>query len=40
MTLVLMPFLWSDVSKLNVPEGFVIEEYVTDIDNPRQWLKA
>ena len=40
MTLVLMPFLWSDVSKLNVPEGFVIEEYVADIDNPRQMVEG
>ena len=40
MTLVLMPFLWTDISKLNVPEGFVIEEYVADIDNPRQMVEG
>ena len=40
ITLLLTPFLWSDVSKLNVPDGFVIEEYVADIDNPRQMVEG
>ena len=40
ITLLLTPFLWSDVSKLNVPDGFVIEEYITDIDNPRQMVEG
>lgn len=32
--------LWSDISKLNVPEGFVIEEYVKEINNPRQMVEG
>ena len=39
-TLVLTLTLWSDISKLNVPKGFVIEEYVTEINNPRQMVEG
>ena len=38
--LLLIMFAWSDITKLQVPEGFEIEEFVTEIDDARQMVEG
>ena len=33
-------FAWSDITKLQVPEGFEIQEFVTEIDDARQMVEG
>ena len=40
LNLILGFFAWSDISKLQVPEGFEIQEFVTEIDDARQMVEG
>ena len=33
-------FAWSDITKLQVPEGFEIQDFVTEIDDARQMVEG
>ena len=33
-------FAWTDITKLQVPEGFEIQEFVTEIDDARQMVEG
>ena len=40
MNLFIGLFTWSDIAKLQVPEGFEIQEFVTEIDDARQMVEG
>ena len=40
MNLFIGLFAWSDIAKLQVPEGFEIQEFVTEIDDARQMVEG
>ena len=40
MSLFIGLFAWSDITKLQVPEGFEIQEFVTEIDDARQMVEG
>ena len=40
LNLILGFFAWSDISKLQAPEGFKIQEFVSEIDDARQMVEG
>ena len=40
ISLLITSSVWSDISKLKIVDGFMIEEFVTEIDDARQMVEG